>query len=228
MFILISGIVSTIMAVIGIVFYFLDNQTITIIAAVFSLIDSFVQVVYGDQKHWISETITIFIAIIISVIFELSLFGTLAIFICFENALLTILGYIFLPSIIKRFNKDNNTNTSPSISLDVSVLFNDFANHFGLVDFNALLINTVYPVDKARYNTILSMKNPDDQALSFANFFGFRTVSNMFAYFKQTGNYDINVFFERYNLLQQKRMSKSIESGQQPVPRNESKTDTPT
>lgn len=106
--------------------------------------------------------------------------------------------------------------------------YDAFAIKLGLKDFFSLLYHMVGSIDEYRFSTILSMNSLDEQALSFANFFGFRTVNDMFAYFEQTGNYNINVFFERYNLLQQKRMSKSIESGQQPVPRNESKTDTPT
>lgn len=41
---------------------------------------------------------------------------------------------------------------------------------------------------------MLSLNSINDQALSLANFFGFRTVSDMFAYFKQTGKYNTNVF----------------------------------
>ena len=191
MFILIFGIVSAIMSVIGIVFYFSDNQTITIVAAVISLLDFIIQVVGGKQNSLIAEIVTIIIAIIVSTIFKLSFFNTLAIFICFADSLLTISGYIFPPSIIKRFNKDNNTNTSPSIPLDIPILFNAFASKFGIIDFNALLKSNVYPIDKSRYNAILFMNILDDQALSFASFFGFRTVRNMFAYFKQTGNYNV-------------------------------------
>ena len=91
MFILIFGIVSAIMSVIGIVFYFSDNQTITIVAAVISLLDFIIQVVGGKQNSLIAEIVTIIIAIIVSTIFKLSFFNTLAIFICFADLLLILI-----------------------------------------------------------------------------------------------------------------------------------------
>ena len=72
---------------------------------------------------------------------------------------------------------------TPSKSLKPAIdNYDVFAGKFGM-NFGELLKSTVYPVDEARYNVILSLSNLDEQALSFANFFGFRTVSNMLTYF---------------------------------------------
>ncbi len=84
---------TTIISIIGIIFFFV-NPTVTTVCACFSIINSFIQVIYGDQKNFSTEILTVIIAIIISGIAGISYWNTICLSLCIADVLLTVLGWI--------------------------------------------------------------------------------------------------------------------------------------
>ena len=87
----ISGIVS----LIGSVFFFI-NPVVTIFCAVFSLINSYIQVVYGSQRNFTTEITTMIIGLIVALLAKLSIANTIAFSLCLADAVMFVIGWIGL------------------------------------------------------------------------------------------------------------------------------------
>lgn len=92
----ISPFLSFIASIIGIICYFTNITTVTIICGIITLLDSAAQVFWGSQKNFNTEFITIVIGIIIALIFKLSIFPCVFLCLCIGSALLTVIGWVFL------------------------------------------------------------------------------------------------------------------------------------
>lgn len=91
----IFSLLTTIISIIGIIFYFV-NPTVTTVCACFSVINSFIQIIYGDQKNFSTEILTVIIAVIVSGIRDLSYWNTICFSLCIADVLLAVLGWISL------------------------------------------------------------------------------------------------------------------------------------
>ena len=91
----IFSLLTAIISIIGIIFYFV-NPTITTVCACFSIINSFIQIIYGNQKNFSTEFLTVIIAIIVSGIRDLSYWNTICFSLCIADVLSAILGWISL------------------------------------------------------------------------------------------------------------------------------------
>ena len=102
-----SGAFSTLASIAGIVFYFTGLQTYTIICAICTLIDSFLQIKFGEQNNLTTEIISIIIGIIIALFAKVNIIGCASVSLCIVNALMSILGiasiiiYVFTTPIAK-------------------------------------------------------------------------------------------------------------------------------
>ena len=98
------GFISSISAIIGTVFWFI-NPTITIICAVISALNSIVQVCFGEQTNLVTEIATIIISAIIALIAKTPIFITICFGICITDAVMSILGWITMFVSYKNFYK---------------------------------------------------------------------------------------------------------------------------
>lgn len=98
----IFGILSVVAAIVGVIFFFI-NPTVTIVCAVISILNSIIQVVCGDQNNLTTEIATIVIAIIIALIADISIFNTICFALCIVEALMTVIGWIFMLVAGRRF-----------------------------------------------------------------------------------------------------------------------------
>jgi hypothetical protein len=81
-FVEIMGGIELLVALVGIVCFFIGHETITLFCAAFSLLHSFLNVVFGDQNGFGTEILTIFIGMIVAVVFRLNMLNVVAVAIC--------------------------------------------------------------------------------------------------------------------------------------------------
>lgn len=91
----------------GVVFYFTGNVTYTYFCAAFSLLHSFLNVVFGDQNDWSSELATMLIAVVISLIIKKQMLDIIAVALCIASVLFGLPGLILVTGsvIASRFRK---------------------------------------------------------------------------------------------------------------------------
>lgn len=94
------GTLSTISSVIGLIYFFI-NPTVTIICGIISIINSIIQVLFSDQNSLTTETLTIFISIIVALIIHKPIFQTVCFALCIGDVLFLLLGWIHLIIIFK-------------------------------------------------------------------------------------------------------------------------------
>lgn len=66
----------------GIICFFTGHQIITLFCAAFSLLHSFLNVVFGEQNGFGTEILTIIVGMIVAVVFKLDMLGVVAVAIC--------------------------------------------------------------------------------------------------------------------------------------------------
>ena len=88
--------ISFVIAVIGIICYFNNTYFLTIICGFFTLIDSFIQVLWGDQNNFNTEIAFIVIAVVIALIFKLPLLPFIALILCITSVLFELIGWILM------------------------------------------------------------------------------------------------------------------------------------
>lgn len=81
-FVEIMGGIEFFVAAAGIICFFTGHETITYFCAAFSVIHSFLNVVFGDQNGFGTEIFTIIVAMIVAVVFHLDMLGVVAVAIC--------------------------------------------------------------------------------------------------------------------------------------------------
>lgn len=88
-------IMSAISSIVGVICYFI-NPVITIICGVVSLINSVVQITFGDQNNLSTEIFSVFIAVIISLIFDLPIFAFIGFILCVVEIIMAFLGWVMM------------------------------------------------------------------------------------------------------------------------------------
>lgn len=81
-FVEILGTIEFLTSLAGIICFFTGHQTITLFCAAFSILHSFLNVVFGDQNGFGTEILTIFIGMIVAVVFRLNMLNVVAVAIC--------------------------------------------------------------------------------------------------------------------------------------------------
>lgn len=123
MFAKVFDIISVILSAIAIIDfgcnYYLESYTATflIIAGVFSLVNSIIQVFGGDQKNWGTEILTIIGAILVAVIWNFNVFRTICFFLCLAEIVLLLFGWLgalILYLVTKDFSNKKNYSTNTS------------------------------------------------------------------------------------------------------------------
>jgi hypothetical protein len=89
-FVEVLGGIEFFVAIAGIVCFFTGHQTITFFCAAFSLLHSFLNVVFGEQNGFGTEILTVVVAIVVAVVFHLDMFGVVAVAICIGSVAIMI------------------------------------------------------------------------------------------------------------------------------------------
>ena len=96
----IKSVVTTIFSIIGIIsgligtiFFFSGNRSITYICAAITLLDSFIQVPIGEQKNFATELVTVIIRLIVGLITNIGIADGISISLCIGCLALAILGW---------------------------------------------------------------------------------------------------------------------------------------
>lgn len=95
-------ILSTIAAIIGIVFYFI-NPVVAIICGIISLLNSVIQVVWGDQNNLTTEIITVIVGIIVALIIGKPIIYFTCFILCVTDILMLVMGWIYMLLIYRRY-----------------------------------------------------------------------------------------------------------------------------
>ena len=111
----ISGLISNLAAIVGVIFGFI-NPTVTIICAIIALIDSFLQITFGDQNNLGTEFLEIIIGLIVAWISGESWLVMTSYVICMGTAIVWIVGiatyFIIGNKANNNHTKKDNTNTN--------------------------------------------------------------------------------------------------------------------
>ena len=87
----ISGLISNLAAIVGVIFGFI-NPTVTIICAIIALIDSFLQITFGEQNNLVTEFLEIIIGLIVAWISGESWLLMTSYVVCMGTAIVWIVG----------------------------------------------------------------------------------------------------------------------------------------
>lgn len=91
------GIIVTIISILGIISYYMNNFYLLLFCTIIILIESIYNVFFTKtQNSFITEFIVLFIGLIISLFFKLDILKTLLVSLCFESFIMELLGYAFL------------------------------------------------------------------------------------------------------------------------------------
>lgn len=101
LFITFLGVTATILSILGIVFFFI-NPFITFLCAVFSLFNSVIQICFGYQNNFNTETSTIIIGLIISLIIKQPILKIVSLFVCVADILFLVSGWIVMFLLYKK------------------------------------------------------------------------------------------------------------------------------
>lgn len=82
-------------ALFGTIFFFQGAQHIAYICAAITILDSFIQVIVGNQKNFATEILTVLIGLIIGIITKISIIDGISIALCIGCLLLSAIGWIF-------------------------------------------------------------------------------------------------------------------------------------
>lgn len=91
-----SPYISFVASVSGIICYFTGLFTITLICGLITLLDSAIQVFWGEQNNFVTEIITIIIGAMVALIFHLPFFACIFLFLCIGSAFMMLFGWISL------------------------------------------------------------------------------------------------------------------------------------
>ena len=98
----ILGFLSFAASVVGIVLFFGKGADLIVWFALFSLLSSLVNVVWGDQNNLNTEILTIIIGAVISSFTALTLLSGISIALCVGDVVMQIIGYVALLSFALR------------------------------------------------------------------------------------------------------------------------------
>jgi hypothetical protein len=78
----------------GIICFFTGHETITYFCAAFSILHSFLNVVFGEQNGFGTEILTIIVGVIVAVVFHLDMLGVVAVAICIGSVAILIVPLV--------------------------------------------------------------------------------------------------------------------------------------
>lgn len=93
-FSMVTGLVATVAAVAGVVFLCLGMPGWLLACAIVTLVDSAVQVLFGGQNNFATETLMLFVGLIISA-FGVPFLVAASAALCIETIIATIFGYAY-------------------------------------------------------------------------------------------------------------------------------------
>ena len=80
----------------GIICYFTGHETITYFCAAFSLLHSFLNVVFGDQNGLGTEILTALVGMVVAVMFKLDMLGVVAVALCIGSVAFLVVPYLLI------------------------------------------------------------------------------------------------------------------------------------
>lgn len=93
---ILSNIIGVMASIVGIVTFFCGFPIVTIVCAVITLFDSFIQVIAGDQNNFITEIVTIIIGVIVGLTTTIGVVDGISIALCFGCLALAVVGWAFI------------------------------------------------------------------------------------------------------------------------------------
>ena len=94
--------ISTIFAIAGIVCFFCGLRTITIICAVVTIIDSFVQIRWGDQNNFVTEIIAAIVGVFVALFTKTNIVHLISVALCIWCIVALLFGWIYLIVITRK------------------------------------------------------------------------------------------------------------------------------
>ena len=95
-FVEILGTIEFLASLAGIICFFTGHQTITLFCAAFSILHSFLNVVFGDQNNLGTEIFTIFVALIVAVVFKLDMLSVVAVAVCIGSVAFLLVPFLLV------------------------------------------------------------------------------------------------------------------------------------
>jgi hypothetical protein len=80
----------------GIICFFTGHETITLFCAAFSLLHSFLNVVFGDQNGLGTEILTMLIGVIVAVVFKLDMLSVVAVAVCIGSVAFLLVPFLLV------------------------------------------------------------------------------------------------------------------------------------
>jgi len=93
-FVEVLGGIEFFVAIAGIVCFFTGHETITLFCAAFSILHSFLNVVFGEQNGFGTEFLTVFVGLIVAVVFKLDMFSVVAVALCIGSVAILIVPLV--------------------------------------------------------------------------------------------------------------------------------------
>ena len=94
MFAKISGVISTIISIVGVIAFFSDSIVLLYWCAAISIVNSLVQTISGEQNNLSTEVVTVFIFSIVSFFTKTKWIIMIAFGLCLVDALMSLIGWI--------------------------------------------------------------------------------------------------------------------------------------
>jgi hypothetical protein len=88
------GTIELFVVIAGIICFFTGHETITYFCAAFSILHSFLNVVFGEQNGFGTEILTIIVGVIVAVVFHLDMLGVVAVAICIGSVAILIVPLV--------------------------------------------------------------------------------------------------------------------------------------
>lgn len=92
----VSGYVAALVALVGIICFFSGYNTAAIICGVLTLVDSGIQIFWGDQNNIVTEVIAAVVGLLIGLFTDYSVLSCVAVCLCASTCLMSVLGLIGL------------------------------------------------------------------------------------------------------------------------------------
>lgn len=90
----IFGFASTISSIVGVIAFFTDSFPLLLICAGISLINSLIQVIFGDQNNLSTEISTVIISLIISFFVKAQWYIVISLGLCVVESAVCVLGWV--------------------------------------------------------------------------------------------------------------------------------------
>ena len=96
------GIIANIVAIAGIVCFFCGLRTVTVICAVITIIDSFIQIRWGDQNNFVTEIIAAIVGVFVALFTKTNIVHLISVVLCIWCIVALLFGWIYLIVITRK------------------------------------------------------------------------------------------------------------------------------